>query len=162
VRRDRRAIRYIVMQLDLERRHAPGVSNGVETAHQPGRCGGPREHPVSFSEVAPAGEPLPLKRDPSSMVEGAVNRIRYILVALLTAAILLFAVQNLRGVDVAFLMWQFRVSVSLIALTPFLAGLLVGAATALYYAARRSQPPPLAAAGSAAPRGSAPEPPNGP
>jgi uncharacterized integral membrane protein len=91
-----------------------------------------------------------------------VNRIRYILVALLTTAILLFAVQNLRGVEVAFLMWQFRVSVSLIALTPFLAGLLVGAATTLYYAARRSQPPPRPASGSAAPSGPAPGPPNRP
>ena len=45
----------------------------------------------------------------------------------LTAAVMLFAVQNLTSVPVAFLMWRTETSVSLIVLGPFLVGLLVGA-----------------------------------
>ncbi len=66
-----------------------------------------------------------------------MERLRYVSVIVLTAVIVLFALQNLDAVAVTLLWWEFRTSVSLIALAPFLIGLLVGGATALYYRRRR-------------------------
>ncbi|KPK82496.1 MAG: hypothetical protein AMS25_02205 [Gemmatimonas sp. SM23_52] len=55
----------------------------------------------------------------------------------LTAAIIVFAAQNVSAVDVVFFAWQFPISVALIALVPLLAGLVVGAAGAAVLIRRR-------------------------
>lgn len=73
-----------------------------------------------------------------------MQRVRYLAVALLSAAIVIFAVQNLQPVLVEFLAWRFQTSVTLVTLVPFLSGLLAGALTA--FLARRlrrpGEPPP--------------------
>ncbi len=72
---------------------------------------------------------------------GVKTRVRYIGAVLLTAVILLFALQNLGGVTVDFLIWEFETSVSLIALVTFLAGLLVGTAATLFRMRKRLKAP---------------------
>lgn len=69
-----------------------------------------------------------------------MNRLRYFSAVFLTAAIIFFALQNIDAVEVRFLGWRFRASLSLIALGPFLVGLLLGGITALFYARRRHAP----------------------
>jgi uncharacterized integral membrane protein len=66
-----------------------------------------------------------------------MTRVREILLIVLTAAIILFAAQNVTVVDVVFLAWQFPIHVALIALVPLLAGLVVGAAGAAVLIRRR-------------------------
>lgn len=68
-----------------------------------------------------------------------MNRFRYLTGVVLTAAVIFFAFQNLDTEEVRFLLWRFEASVSLIALIPFLVGLLLGGVTALYYRARRGR-----------------------
>ncbi len=87
-----------------------------------------------------------------------MNRFRYFSAVLLTAIVIFFALQNLDAVEVRLLLWRVEASISLIALGPFLVGLLLGGITALYYAARRgrraadaSPLPPLAAPSPDAP-----------
>lgn len=67
-----------------------------------------------------------------------MNRIRYIGAVILTALILIFALQNLEGVQVDLLFWEVSASVALIALGPFLVGLVVGSA-ATFIRARRAR-----------------------
>lgn len=55
-----------------------------------------------------------------------MDRLRYLSVALLSAIVVILAIQNLQEVEVNFLAWDFVVSVSLLALSAFLAGLVVG------------------------------------
>ncbi len=80
-----------------------------------------------------------------------MNRVRYFAVVVLTAAVLVLALQNLHGVTVDVLWWHFTTSVSIITLGPFLAGLLVGLVSAMLVARRskggaaRRTPPPTAA-----------------
>ncbi len=65
-------------------------------------------------------------------------RVREITLMLLTAAIILFAGQNLHAVDVEFLFWNFQVPLALISLVPLLAGLVIGVAgTAISLGRRR-------------------------
>ncbi len=69
-----------------------------------------------------------------------MQRIRYATVALLSAAVVIFAVQNLvPPVEVQFLAWRFTTNVTLVTLVPFLAGLVVGGLGVLW--ARRRRPP---------------------
>lgn len=63
------------------------------------------------------------------------KRIQALALVSLTAAIIFFALQNLHTVPVAFLVWDFEANVSLLVLIPLLAGLLIGAGTAVYIAA---------------------------
>ncbi|NIR42840.1 MAG: DUF1049 domain-containing protein [Gemmatimonadetes bacterium] len=66
------------------------------------------------------------------------KRIQAFALVFLTAAVIFFAMQNaLETVPVAFLVWDFQASVSLLVLLPLLVGLVMGAATAVYVAARR-------------------------
>jgi uncharacterized integral membrane protein len=67
-----------------------------------------------------------------------VNRLRYIMVVVLTAAVLVFAVQNLHTVSATALVWEVRTSVTLIVLGPFLIGLLAGVALTLVAQRRRA------------------------
>ncbi|KPK75507.1 MAG: hypothetical protein AMS25_18210 [Gemmatimonas sp. SM23_52] len=66
-----------------------------------------------------------------------MTRAREIVLIVLTAAIIVFAAQNVSAVDVVFLAWQFPISVALIALVPLLAGLVVGSASAAVLIRRR-------------------------
>ncbi len=66
-----------------------------------------------------------------------MTRVREIVLIVLTAAIILFAAQNVTAVDVVFLAWQFPIPVALIALVPLLAGLVAGAAGAAVLIRRR-------------------------
>jgi hypothetical protein len=67
-----------------------------------------------------------------------MTRAREFGLILLTAAIILFAGQNLSSVEVVFLFWRFQVAVSLIALVPLLIGLIAGTAgTAIALKRRR-------------------------
>ncbi|UCC48755.1 MAG: DUF1049 domain-containing protein [Gemmatimonadota bacterium] len=66
-----------------------------------------------------------------------MTRVREIVLIVLTAAIILFAAQNVTAVDVVFLAWQFAIPVALIALVPLLAGLVAGAAGAAVLIRRR-------------------------
>ena len=59
-----------------------------------------------------------------------MNRLRYIGAVVLTALVLIFALQNLDAVPVDFLMWEVRASVALIALVPLLIGVGLGGAAA--------------------------------
>ena len=56
------------------------------------------------------------------------DRIQLLGAVILTAAILLFAYQNLDPTPIKFLIWEFASSVSLVTLSAFLGGLLTGAA----------------------------------
>ncbi len=76
-----------------------------------------------------------------------MNRTGTLLTIGLTAAVLLFAVQNLTSVPVVFLMWHIETSVSLIVLGPFLMGLVVGAVATLLARARPPRAAPAAKAG---------------
>lgn len=67
-----------------------------------------------------------------------MNRLRYISAVLVTAVVLIFALQNLTAVPVSLLVWDVGVSVALIALVPFLAGLVMGSA-ATFLRARRAR-----------------------
>ena len=60
-----------------------------------------------------------------------MDRFRYVSVAVLSAIMVVLAIQNLNDVEVHFLAWDFQVSVSLLVLVTFLAGLLVGSIGAL-------------------------------
>jgi uncharacterized integral membrane protein len=71
-------------------------------------------------------------------LRGLWDRIRLLLVAVLTAAALLFALQNLHAVRIDVVVWQVEVSASLLVLGSFLIGLLVGAVTTFYYKGRFS------------------------
>ncbi|UCC71683.1 MAG: DUF1049 domain-containing protein [Gemmatimonadota bacterium] len=67
-----------------------------------------------------------------------MTRVREIALMILTAAIIIFAGQNLGAVEVAFLFWNFEVPLALITLVPMLAGLIVGVgATAVKMRKRR-------------------------
>lgn len=68
-----------------------------------------------------------------------MTRVREIVLIVLTAAIIVFAAQNVSAVDVVFFAWQFPIPVALIALVPLLAGLVVGAAGAAVLIRRRRQ-----------------------
>ena len=59
------------------------------------------------------------------------KRIQAFGLVFLTAAIVFFAFQNLEPVPVAFLVWDFNASVSLLVLIPLLAGLVIGVGTAV-------------------------------
>ena len=65
-----------------------------------------------------------------------MNRIRYIGAVVLTALILIFALQNLEAVSVRLFIWEIGASVALIALGPFLVGLVIGSATTFIRARR--------------------------
>ena len=74
-----------------------------------------------------------------------MTRVREITLMLLTAAIILFAGQNLQAVDVQFLFWDFQVPLALITLVPLLAGLVIGiAGTAVRMGRRRRETEPEA------------------
>lgn len=55
-----------------------------------------------------------------------MQRVRYFAVALLSAAVVVFAIQNLQPASVVFLVWRFEASVTLVIFVPFLVGLLTG------------------------------------
>lgn len=67
-----------------------------------------------------------------------MNRLRYIGAVLVTAVVLVFALQNVEAVPVSLLVWDVGVSVALIALVPFLVGLVMGSA-ATFFRARRAR-----------------------
>jgi uncharacterized integral membrane protein len=67
------------------------------------------------------------------------DRMRLVLVAVLTALVLLFALQNLHSVRIDVVFWQVEYSASLLVLGAFLAGLLVGGVTTFYYKGRFSK-----------------------
>ena len=67
------------------------------------------------------------------------DRIRLVLVAALTALVLLFALQNLHAVRIDVVFWQVEYSASLLVLGAFLAGLLVGGVATFYYKGRFSK-----------------------
>lgn len=67
------------------------------------------------------------------------DRIRLVLVAALTALVLLFALQNLHAVRIDVVFWQVEYSASLLVLGSFLVGLLVGGVTTFYYRGRFSK-----------------------
>jgi uncharacterized integral membrane protein len=69
-----------------------------------------------------------------------MTRVREITLMLLTAAIIFFAVQNLRAVEVEFLFWTFQVPLALITLVPLLAGLVIGVAGTAITLGRRRRP----------------------
>lgn len=69
-----------------------------------------------------------------------MRRIRDFTVVVLTAAVVVFAMQNLHPVQVTFLLWGFDAKVTLVTFVPFLAGLVVGAFAVLWL--RRSRPTP--------------------
>lgn len=71
-------------------------------------------------------------------IMGLWDRIRLVLVALLTALVLLFALQNLHGVRIDVVVWQIEASASLLVLGSFLTGLLVGGVATFYYKGRFS------------------------
>jgi uncharacterized integral membrane protein len=71
-------------------------------------------------------------------LRGIWDRVRLLLVAVLTAAALLFALQNLHAVRIDIVFWQIDASASLLVLGSFLVGLLVGALTTFYYKGRFS------------------------
>jgi uncharacterized integral membrane protein len=73
-----------------------------------------------------------------------MNRAGPLLTIGLTAAVLLFAVQNLTTVPIVFLMWHIETSVSLVVLGPFLIGLLVGTLGGLRARGRRAGTAPAA------------------
>lgn len=79
-----------------------------------------------------------------------MQRIRYFIVVVLTAAVIIFAMQNLHPVQVTFLVWGFETKVTLVTFVPFLAGLAVGALAALWW--RRSRPAPRSPGPEEAPR----------
>ena len=58
-----------------------------------------------------------------------MQRVRYFAVALLSAAVVVFAIQNLQPAWVVFLAWRFEASVTLVIFVPFLVGLLAGGLT---------------------------------
>jgi uncharacterized integral membrane protein len=64
------------------------------------------------------------------------DRIRLVLVAVLTALVLLFALQNLHAVRIDIVFWQIGASASLLVLGSFLVGLVVGGVATLYYKGR--------------------------
>ncbi len=72
-------------------------------------------------------------------IGGLWDRIRLVLVAVLTALVLLFAVQNLHAVRIDIVFWQVAASASLLVLGSFLVGLLVGGVTTFYYKGRFSR-----------------------
>ncbi len=67
------------------------------------------------------------------------DRIRLVLVAVLTALVLMFALQNLHAVRMDIVFWQVEYSASLLVLVSFLTGLLVGGVTTFYYKGRFSK-----------------------
>ncbi len=67
------------------------------------------------------------------------DRMRLVLVAVLTALVLLFALQNLHAVRIDVVFWQVEYSASLLVLGSFLVGLLVGGVTTFYYRGRFSK-----------------------
>ena len=67
------------------------------------------------------------------------DRMRLVLVAVLTALVLMFALQNLHAVRMDVVFWQVEYSASLLVLVSFLAGLIVGGLTTLYYKGRFSK-----------------------
>ncbi len=64
------------------------------------------------------------------------DRIRLVLVAVLTALVLLFALQNLHAVRIDVVFWQIEASASLLVLGSFLVGLVVGGVMTFYYKGR--------------------------
>jgi uncharacterized integral membrane protein len=64
------------------------------------------------------------------------DRIRLVLVAVMTALVLLFAVQNLHAVRIDVVFWQIQASASLLVLGSFLTGLVVGGVVSFYYKGR--------------------------
>ena len=64
------------------------------------------------------------------------DRLRLVLVAVLTALVLLFAVQNLHAVRIDIVFWQVQYSASLLVLGSFLTGLVVGGVVSFYYKGR--------------------------
>lgn len=68
-----------------------------------------------------------------------MQRIRYLAVAVLSAAVAVFAIQNLQPAAVEFLAWRFETSVTLVIFVPFLIGLLAGGVLAWF--ARRARAP---------------------
>jgi uncharacterized integral membrane protein len=64
------------------------------------------------------------------------DRIRLVLVAVITALVLLFAVQNLQAVRIDVVFWQIQASASLLVLGSFLTGLVVGGVVSFYYKGR--------------------------
>jgi uncharacterized integral membrane protein len=92
-----------------------------------------------------------------------VNRFRYIGAVLLTALVLVFALQNLNAVPIDLLFWRASASVALIALAPFLVGLVVASA-ASFLRARKARTGELKAPKDMSelePGGVTPEPPAG-
>jgi uncharacterized protein HemY len=79
-----------------------------------------------------------------------MRRIRDFLVVVLTAAVVVFAMQNLHPVQVTFLLWGFEAKVTLVTFVPFLAGLVVGALAILWW--RRPRPDPRSPGPDEAPR----------
>ncbi|UCF42029.1 MAG: LapA family protein [Gemmatimonadota bacterium] len=64
------------------------------------------------------------------------DRVRLVLVAVMTALVLLFALQNLHTVRIDIVLWQVGASASLLVLGSFLVGLIVGGVTTFYYKGR--------------------------
>lgn len=65
-----------------------------------------------------------------------MNRVRYFGAVIVTAAVLIFALQNLDAVPIRLFVWDVGASVALIALVPFLVGLVMGSAAAFLRARR--------------------------
>lgn len=74
------------------------------------------------------------------MVKGGLVKVRDVVAVLVTAFVVVFVVQNLHGVEVQVLPWRVGVSVALLVLTSFLAGLVIGRTATLLPTRRRSQP----------------------
>lgn len=64
------------------------------------------------------------------------DRVRLLFVAVMTALVLLFALQNLHAVRIDIVFWQIEASASLLVLGSFLVGLLVGGVMTFYYKGR--------------------------
>jgi uncharacterized integral membrane protein len=98
-----------------------------------------------------------------------MEHIRTIAAILLTATVLVFAAQNLDGVEVHFLIWDLPANVAVLVLVPFAAGLVLARLdTGLNYLVKwmrtRRESAPAPAEAVALPAGETPEPaedPNG-
>lgn len=72
-----------------------------------------------------------------------MDRIRYLLVALLAGGIVAVAFQNLHTVDVNLLAWRFSASVALLTLASFLVGLVVGMGAGIFKRSGRRTAEPM-------------------
>jgi len=74
------------------------------------------------------------------MAKGGLVKVRDVVAVLVTAFVVVFVVQNLHVVDVQVLPWRVGVSVAILVLASFLAGLVIGRIATLLPTRRRSPP----------------------